>query len=152
MEHFLFMTPKGIVDTDIIVAPISREIATRSGAVETIGTIELQLYVARQPDVSCALSGVKRYYTTSGNIEDGDAQHATFKLIVPDFQMSFEQNSAPVDNAKAGRERRKMDARRPGLEPWAIFRFHYRSKGKCLLLVYEYSKLTVVQMRSPNTI
>jgi hypothetical protein len=151
MEQFLFMTPKGIADTDIIVAPIFRELATRSDAVETIGTIELRLYVARQPDISYALSGVKRYYTTSGNIEDGDSRHATFKLIAPTFQMSYEQSSAPVDNAKAARERRKMDARRPGLEPWAIFRFHYRSKGKCLLLIYGYSKLTVVQMQSPNT-
>jgi hypothetical protein len=150
MDQFLCRTPKGILDTDMLVAPISREIATRGESVETVGTMELHLYVARQQDVTCTLSGVKRYYSTTGNIEDSESGQNTFKLIAPTFQMSFEQNSAPLDHAKLGREQRKMDARRPGTEPWAIFRFHYRRKGRFPQMTFHRLKLTITQKLSPK--
>lgn len=47
--------------------------------------------------------------------------------------MTFEKNAAPLDRAKLLREQRKMMARRPGTEPWAIFRFHYRSMGQSVV-------------------
>ena len=128
-EAFLYKIEQGIVDTDMLVAPISGVTATQGEAAETIGTMELRLYITRQLGVSYTLGSIEKYSNTSGNIEDEDLRSASYKLIPPTLQMTFEKNSAPLEKSKVSREQRKMDSRRPGTEPWAIFRFHYRNKG-----------------------
>jgi hypothetical protein len=130
---FMYKSNEGVIDTEMLVAPISGLNATQGNHIETIGTLELRLYITRQLDVTHSLSSVERYYDTSGNHESEEPLATNYKLLPPTYRMTFERNSAPLDNVNANREKRRMDATRPGTEPWAIFRFHYRSKGKCLL-------------------
>ena len=53
---------------------------------------------------------------------------ATYSSITPQFAMTFEKDVPALDKTKAAAAQRKMQAKRPGTEPWAIFRFHYRDK------------------------
>jgi hypothetical protein len=118
---FLYKSKEGIFDTEIFVEPIYGTSATQSQGVETIGTIELRLYITRQLGVHHSLNNVDRYYNIGGNIEDEELHTNTYKLLPPTFQMAFEKNAAVLDNITANREKRKMDAARPGTTPWAIF-------------------------------
>jgi hypothetical protein len=127
---FLFKSKTGILDTAIVAETILGTSATQSQGMETIGTIELRLYITRQIGVYHTLNNVERYYNTRGNIEDEELHTSTYKQVPPTLQMRFEKNSAVLDNVTANREMRKMDGKRPGTEPWAIFRFHYRSAGE----------------------
>jgi hypothetical protein len=106
---------------------------TQSEAPETIGTMEMRVYITRQLDVFHTIGDVEKYYTTKDNIEDleldEDEQHANYRLLPPTSRTVFEKNCAPLDKLKVGREQRRANAPRPGTKPWAIFRFHYRSQG-----------------------
>jgi hypothetical protein len=126
---FLYKSRDGILDTIMAVEPVLGANVVQSNGPGTVGTIELRLYITRQLGVQHHLSNVKKYYHTSGNIEDEELQTSIYKLLPPTFQMAFEKNSAVLDDRTANREKRRMDTTRPGTEPWAIFRFHYRSKG-----------------------
>jgi hypothetical protein len=133
VENFLYKTDKGIIDTEVLVAPLEDVTTTQSNAHETIGTLEIRLYITRQLDVSHTIRNVEKYYTVKGNIEDEDEeteQHASYKLLPPTFRTTFEKNSAPLDHVKVNREQKRMNAARPETEPWVIFRFHYRSIGQ----------------------
>jgi hypothetical protein len=132
-ETFLYKAGQDTIDTDMLVAPISGVTVARGEGMETIGTMELRLYVTRQLDVTHTPGRFEKYDSASGSIEDDEEpQSASYKMIAPTFQMSFERNSAALDRLKLGRELRKINSKRPGTEPWAIFRFHYRTKGKYL--------------------
>ncbi|KAF1845751.1 uncharacterized protein K460DRAFT_355525 [Cucurbitaria berberidis CBS 394.84] len=129
VESFLCKTDKGIIDTQMLVAPISARITSQGGPqAETIGTLELRLYITRQLNVFHSVESAETYYAPTGILEDVTQQTASYKQIAPTFQMEFEQNCAPLGKLKSTREQRNMNAPRPGTEPWAIFRFHYRSK------------------------
>jgi hypothetical protein len=130
IDTFLYKTDADIVDTEMHVTPLSRVITLQGEGPETVGTLELRLYVTRQFNVFHAVNGIDKYHATEGNIEHDTIRTAHFRQIAPQFQMMFEKNSAPLSKREANTEQRKTDARRPGTEPWAIFRFHYRSKGK----------------------
>ena len=130
VETFLYKTDKGIIDTAMLVAPISGVTASQSEALETIGTVELRLYITRQLGISYTIQNVKKYFAPTGNSKDAVERTALYKQIAPTYQMTFERNCAPLENRRSAREQRNMDSQRPGTEPWAIFRFHYRSKGE----------------------
>jgi hypothetical protein len=130
IEGFLYSTNTGIVETEIHVAPLSGVTTMRGEGRETVGTIELRLYVTRQLGVSHALDNIQDYSKDQGNVEDEVPERAIYRRIEPTLRMEFEENCAPLDKSKASREQRRMRARRPGTESWAIFRFHYRSEGK----------------------
>jgi hypothetical protein len=129
-DGFLYSTNKGPIETIAQIALLSDVVTIRGEGPETVGTIELRLYITRQLGVSHAISNLHHYSKDEDNIEDEVLYSATYQQIEPTFRMEFEKNSAPLNMAKSNRELRKMEARRPGMEPWAIFRFHYRSKGK----------------------
>ncbi|KAF2831984.1 hypothetical protein CC86DRAFT_400764 [Ophiobolus disseminans] len=130
IENFLYRTDKGIIDTEMHVVPLSGVTMSRGEGPETVGTMELRLYVTRQIGVHHALSNIEKYSSNNGNIEDDvDVEEtATYRQIEPTIKMSFERNCAPLEKRKVTREQRNMEMRRPGTESWAIFRFHYRSK------------------------
>lgn len=130
METFLYKTDKGLIDTTISVAPLSEVSVSQGETLETIGTVELRLYVTRQLNVSHTIGSVQKYDSPSPAIQDRAEQTASYKQIAPSYQMTFEPNCAPLEKSKSTREQRKMTVPRPGTEPWAIFRFHYRSKGE----------------------
>lgn len=129
-ETFLYNNDEDIIDTDMLVAPLQEAIASRGEEPETIGTMELRLSITRQLGVSYTIGDVQTYSDLRGSIEEETEHTISYKQVAPTFQMSFEKNSAPLDRTKASRELRRMDTARPGTEPWAIFRFHYRSKGE----------------------
>ncbi|KAJ4370673.1 hypothetical protein N0V83_005194 [Neocucurbitaria cava] len=122
---FLYKTDKGIIDTDMLVTQLPECIVTQlHEKLETIGTVELRLYVTRQLGVSHIVRTGETYYAPRNNIEET----ASYKQIAPVYQMGFEQDSALLGKGQSTREQRKSNAPRPGTEPWAIFRFHYRSE------------------------
>jgi hypothetical protein len=135
-DSFLYSTNKGLVETIAQVAPLSGVTTSRGEGPETVGTIELRLYITRQLGVSHAVSNLHHYSNDKGNVEDEVRDSTTYRKIEPTFRIEFEKDSAPLEMAKSNRELRKMEAKRPGTEPWAIFRFHYRSKGKFAMVNY----------------
>jgi hypothetical protein len=132
---FLYKSGQDTIDTDMLVAPISGMTAILGEEKDTIGTIEFRLYVTRQLGVTHTPIGLRKYDSIGANFEDDEEpRSATYKLMAPTLHMAFEKNVAPLKNTRVRREHRNMDSKRPGTEPWAIFRFHYRSKGNILLL------------------
>jgi hypothetical protein len=129
-EKFLYKTKKGIIDTDITVAGIPNVVTTRSDALETIGTIELRLYVTRQLGVSHEIRDMRKYYSVEDEQADNAEEKLNYKLIPQAHKMSFEKNTALLEERQPILHRRRADAKRPGAEPWAIFRFHYRTSGE----------------------
>ncbi|KAL1793368.1 hypothetical protein ACET3X_008350 [Alternaria dauci] len=133
---FLYKTSKGIIDTDITVAPLLNTVTTQDDAPETIGTIELRLYITRQLGLWHDIGEVKKYYTVGDGIEGKQAgsveQKVSYKVIPPTSRMSFETNAALLEDRQPSLQQRRADAKRPDTEPWAIFRFHYRSQEDIL--------------------
>jgi hypothetical protein len=133
-ERFLYKTKIGIIDTQITITPFQNVVTTQGDAPETIGTIELRLYITRQLGVSHNIADVKKYFNIGGNIADaqagGNEQKASYKLLPPTCSMKFEMDCAPLEDRQPNLQQRRAEAQRPGTEPWAIFRFHYRSQGE----------------------
>lgn len=131
-EKFLCKTGKHIIDTEITVTPLLDVVMTQDGGPETFGTMEHRLYITRRLGVS-HVNNVKKYYEIRSDVEgdhsDDTDQKASFKLISPTLKMSLERNTAPLEGTQPSLHKRRADAKRPGSEPWAIFRFHYRSEG-----------------------
>lgn len=141
-EKFLYQTPDGIIDTDMLVTTHSGSVVLSKEAPETIGTIELRVYVTRQFGVEHEIDDARRF----DKAED-DTDTARYKDIAPQYQMTFEKNCSTLEGSKANREKKKINAKRPGTEPWAIFRFHYRSKGEFHRLEL---KITLTSTQSPS--
>lgn len=132
-ETFLYQTSDGVIDTEMKVAPFTPIMTTPvKQAPETIGTLELRIYVLRSFGDEHTLGDVQTYYKINDDAEDESEEFPTYRVIAPDFRMTFETNCAALDKPRATREKKKMDSKRPGKEPWAILRFHYRSKGEYL--------------------
>jgi hypothetical protein len=128
-DKLLYQTSDGVIDTDVIVSSRSGPVILNKDAPETIGTIELRVYITRQFGVEHEIKETRKY----DNIDDDadtDIRVASYKDVPPEFHLTFEKNCSTLDGAKGNRERRKVYAKRPGNKPWAIFRFHYRTKGK----------------------
>lgn len=51
----------------------------------------------------------------------------TYNTLPPNLLMGFNENCEVLNTAEANRAKKKMTCRRPGAEPWAVFRFHYRT-------------------------
>ncbi|XPT01975.1 hypothetical protein M3J09_011099 [Ascochyta lentis] len=130
-ETFLYQTPDGVIDTDMLVSAHSGSVVLSKDAPETIGTMELRVYITRQLAVEHDIDDACKYDKIKGD-SDTDTQCASYKDLPPQFHMTFEKNCSTLDSAKGNRERKKIYAKRPGKEPWAIFRFHYRSRESIL--------------------
>jgi hypothetical protein len=130
MTKFLCSISKGTIDTDMSVAPISGTILTQGEATETIGTIELRLYITRQLGVEHAITGIESYHSVDYVLEIDRNRPVSYKQLPPTFRMAFEENSELLNNRARNKYKGRMDQKRPGTGPWAIFRFHYRSPGE----------------------
>lgn len=130
-DKLLYQTPDGVIDTDVIVSSRSGPVILNKDAPETIGTIELRVYITRQFGVEHEIKETRKYDEVDGD-SNTDIQVASYKDVPPEFHLTFETNCSTLDGAKGNREKRKVYAKRPGNKPWAIFRFHYRTKGKVL--------------------
>lgn len=130
-ETFLYQTSEGTIDTKIAVVPYLGVIRLEKGegVQETIGTLELRLYITRQFGFEHSIDSAQKY----DSIKDGSdaiTQVAVYKDVKPQLQMTFEENCPILETSKASREKSKINKKRPGSEPWTIFRFHYRSEGE----------------------
>ncbi len=121
--------PDGVIDTDISVAPFSGPMSFDKQALETVGTIELRLYVTRQFDIEHESDNTCKFDKVKGDT-DTNLCRATYKNVPLQFRLVSEKDCSTLDVSKINRERKKVYAARPGKEPWAIFRFHYRTKGR----------------------
>ena len=132
-EKFLCKNGKEIIDTEMTAAPLLDVVMTKGDGPETIGAIEHRLYITRQLGVSHEVSSVRKYHEIEGDVEEdhpgGTGQNASFKLIPPTLKMRLERDTAPLEGTQPSLYKRRADAKRPGSEPWAIFRFHYRIEG-----------------------
>lgn len=131
-ETVLYQMPDGVIDTDMSVSPYTASLSLNKEAEETVGTIELRVYITRQIGIEHEIHATRMY-----DHEGNEPQVATYKDVSPQFYMTFEKNCSTLDGSKGTREKKKVYARRPGTEPWAVFRFHYRSKGKTSLCACE---------------
>ena len=141
-EKFLWKNGKEIIDTEMTATPLLNVVMAQGDEPETIGTIEHRLYITRQLGVSHEVSNVRKYYEIEGGVEEdhpgSTEQKASYKKVPPTLKMSLEENIAPLEGTQPGLHKRRADAKRPGPEPWAIFRFHYRSEGQLLKLILRY--------------
>lgn len=153
-----------ILDTQMMAAPVSDLDLRKDEGSETVGTVELRLYVMRTAGTECALDGDAVTYLSEvkTEAEENDDKKdsvpkqqkpkqqkpkiTTYKSIAPDLMLDFEKNCQEVDRKKANAEKKKLTAKRPDKMPWAIFRFYYRSKGKYCARLYSryYHNLIII--------
>jgi hypothetical protein len=127
VDSFLYQTSDGVIDTEMSVVPYTGTTNLDKQLCETIGTIELRVYITRQFDVEYEDDDTCKYDKVQES--DSSARVATYKDVPPQYQMTFEKNCSTLESRKGNAEKKKVHAKRPGKEPWAIFRFHYRAKG-----------------------
>ena len=140
-EEALYQVDDGLGDTKILdtqmkMALVSGYDFTRDDdASETVGTIEVRLYVLRTFDAEYPLDTDVVTYLDDEDDEDDEGtegtqrKKATYKTIVPEYMVDFEKNVQELDRKTSNAWRKKLKTKRPSKEPWVIFRFHYRSKG-----------------------
>ncbi|KAI4941817.1 hypothetical protein J4E86_010328 [Alternaria arbusti] len=116
-ETFLCKTTKGIIDTDITVTPLEHAVTIQNDAPETIGTIELRLYITRQLGDWHEIGKVKKYYAHESDMKDRDTggieQKVGYNRIAPIFRMSFEKDTTPLEDNQPKTYQRRADAKRP---------------------------------------
>ncbi|KAF2015701.1 hypothetical protein BU24DRAFT_461935 [Aaosphaeria arxii CBS 175.79] len=124
---YLYKIEDGILDTDLVVRKLPPGFEPRKHEPPCLGTIEVRICVLRRPGEEHTLYDVTTYEDIMNEGFTGKAPAGSLECS-PDCRMGFEMNVTPLDNATANRLRKKMTVKRPGLETWAVFRFHYRSQ------------------------
>jgi hypothetical protein len=132
INSFLYQNGNGIIDTTMMATAASFENATQGDGPETLGTIELRLYMLRRFGEEHVIGDVPAYHNQKkllGDSESVQKELVAYKLTKPDLKMTFEEDCATLHSRTTTLQRAKADKPRPGKSPWAVFRFHYRSKG-----------------------
>jgi hypothetical protein len=129
VDKFLFQTNDGIVDSPIKTTSIATDVEFVEKGPASLGIMELRLYILRRHGDSHALRDVPIYLEQKGDGHDTE-NPVGYSELKPEFTMAYDKESAILDDKDASRNRKKVEAKRPGNEPWAIFRFHYRTRGK----------------------
>jgi hypothetical protein len=128
-----------ILDTQMKMIAVSGFNFTKDDeGLETVGTIEVRLYVLRSFGAEYPLDTTVLTYLDDKNDEENehmDGKSALYKTIAPDYMVEFEKNCQEVDKKTSNAWNRKLNTKRPSKEPWAIFRFHYRSKGAYIQII-----------------
>ncbi|KAL1595722.1 hypothetical protein SLS60_009411 [Paraconiothyrium brasiliense] len=134
-EEALYQTNDGlgdrkILDTQMKLVPVSGTFSQNGDVQETVGTIEVRLYVLRSFGEDWVLDDDVVTYLSNEDEEgeDIESKQATYKTIAPEYMIEFEKNVLELDKKTTKAWDKKLNARRPSKEPWAIFRFHYRSR------------------------
>jgi hypothetical protein len=129
-DQYLYKTKDGIVDSALIIKgfPCDLDMEIDENAPSNVGTIEMRVCVLRRfGDQHLARGPV--YYDCE-NVGYDTHQLIGYKFIEPEFALTFDEDSSVLDTRKANTQKRYISVPRPGLEPWAVFRFHYRSLGE----------------------
>ncbi|KAF3006052.1 hypothetical protein E8E13_010891 [Curvularia kusanoi] len=127
LDTFLCKTSKGIIDTKMTVTSYTGRLIIDKDSRETIGTLELRIYITRQFDVEHEIDAMPKYDKAHVGTTVSTPT-ALYKDVPPQFNMQFEENSPTLEATKVTRENSKMNKKRPGTGPWATFRFHYRTE------------------------
>ncbi|KAF9730611.1 hypothetical protein PMIN03_009411 [Paraphaeosphaeria minitans] len=130
VEEALYLRNDGLgktklLETEMKIVPISGYSCTENAFhLETVGTIEVRLYVLRTFGAELARDNFITY------LNDGDMcqKKAFYNDIAPNYMIGFETNVPELEKKTANVWNKKLNMKRPSKDPWAIFRFHYRSK------------------------
>ncbi|USP79903.1 hypothetical protein yc1106_07177 [Curvularia clavata] len=123
-DSFLYKTESGTINSKMLIAPLNKLTTTKKSELdsrETVGTVELRLYITRQLDV---FHDVKDTRYDSPDIDC----IVCYNRVPPTYQLDIERNSTPITKTSESAFKRRMRSPRPGREPWVVFRFHYRSE------------------------
>lgn len=132
-DKFLFKTETGsIVETELFVTKLPADVSIDNKVANCLGTIEARVYVLRRFGDEHALQDKDPYYSVVGEAHNPDGDVGC-EIIAPEFTITYTKDASAHEHGVAARIKRKMNSKRPGHEPWAIFRFHYRSIGIYLL-------------------
>lgn len=136
----------GLLDTDLKVGPAPQIAPVQDiDGPETIGTIELRLFVLRAFSESHEIKDILSYDMAATPGEDDNPTRIAYKGIPQDYIMTFHKDCTPLARGKACSFQKKMEEKRPGKKPWMIFRFHYRSKGMPLRIPYATGNTNIQQ-------
>ncbi|KAK7184156.1 hypothetical protein DPSP01_001206 [Paraphaeosphaeria sporulosa] len=136
VEEALYLMDDGLseaklLETQMKIVPVSGFNFTKNrDSLETVGTIEIRLYVLRTFGAEFPRDTFMTYLDDEDEEEkdDMDRKKATYLTIAPDYMVDFEKNCQELDKKTANAWKKKLNTKRPSKNPWAIFRFHYRSK------------------------
>jgi hypothetical protein len=118
----------------MLVAKVPSHLSVKEKGDRNLGTIELRINALRRAGDEHALQDIDPFYAVkeegfiSSELEECESE-MSFTRIPPQFIITCEKKATPLDAKVARRHRTKMDGTRPGTEAWAVFRFHFRSKG-----------------------
>jgi hypothetical protein len=124
----------------MLVGKVPSHISPKEKGDRSLGTVELRIYVLRRAGDEHALQDIDPFYAvkeeglTPSDLEECESE-MSFTKISPQFMMTYEKKVTPLDAKIAKRHRTKIDGTRPGTEAWAVFRFHFRSKGTYMFKV-----------------
>ena len=133
--NWLVKTEGGVVETECEVTALPEEKLNEGDEdVERcphVGTIEVRLYVLRRIGEThpFQLQEQTNFYFDEEEDEYMAPEEGSAKIPAQTY-LRFEKNSTVLDKIQANRYQKHARSKRPGKEEWAIFRFHYRSKGK----------------------
>ena len=97
-------------------------------AQETLGTIEVRLWVLQQEQQLRLQTGTKGFLQCCNwrDLDDGDLKYAAIK---PTHEVEFPPTTFnPLSSIKITNAKKYLNTERPGEQPWIIFRFYYRSQ------------------------
>ncbi|KAF2281026.1 uncharacterized protein EI97DRAFT_18651 [Westerdykella ornata] len=124
---YLFKLPDDtLVDSEVMVERVNINAEEKSSL--SIGTIEIRVWVLRRAGDETKFSPPRTFDTCEGT--GRTTLPVGYKTIRPELAMSFDENNSPLLSHLVSRQRKLLSASRPGTEPWAIFRFHYRSQDQ----------------------
>lgn len=132
-NKYLFRTLDGIIESPLVVEQIPSEYQIDENAPVSVGTIEVRVYVLRSFGEKYRRTGPAYYdYVKDGMASTGERRErrVEYKTIQPEFSMTYQRlDDCPLlDDKQTKKHMRTMDANR--VEPWATFRFHYRTLGE----------------------
>jgi hypothetical protein len=145
-DTYLFTTIDGVVESSLVVEALPSATVLQEDAKAIVGTIEMRVYVLRRFGDHHMPQDLPKYHESvwKGTRRKAD-DPVGYTTIEPDFVLTAEEDLAAIETRLANKYRKAMDGARPGLEPWAIFRFHYRRKRKCESYFEPYHKLSCAQ-------
>ncbi|KAF2474981.1 uncharacterized protein BDR25DRAFT_340611 [Lindgomyces ingoldianus] len=126
ITKFRFQYDKEVKETEIMATKIDSNVNLVEGEEEIFGMIEVRISVLRRFGQEYSLRDIALY---PDDPEDGheETEEAGYTKIAPQFRITHDKN-VPFMNRRSAREKFKQcKDQRPGKEPWAVFRYYYRT-------------------------
>lgn len=139
-DKFWFLKDEGLIEAEaeIEVVPALEIASHRSDQRETFGTLEVRLFVMRAVGDECSPGDGPTFH----NVHEAASPPKTYKGIPQDAKVKFAEDRPISEKSCIKRNQNKLAKKRPGKQPWAIFRFHLRSIGMCICFYLYEIRLT----------